>query len=167
MYAPEKRVSLIPSWVWRAVQRSGLPAESLHDWNAMKSRLSQEDLASLVSIMDQQNRILGTLYATDLAIEPYEYLREELFDAVRLNMPSFLTRLFDAPPEGDIPYEIKDLVTEYWTVIIYPGHFSPNLSKTNTFNLCRELCIKEYNRSDFESAAKKDFFNTYLYGLTV
>lgn len=163
--AYEKRLFFVPSWVWKVIQRNKLSREDFMNYNKIKEYLTDEDLACLWLINDRQNIFIGSAemnFSWAYTSNVDEAKMEHILEISKAYEEEFATRLFSENDVGDKPFEIIDIDTDTFVIVIYPGHFGLSTANQNRFNLARELLKIEYNRNNFTTCAKKSYFSPYL-----
>lgn len=166
--AYSKNLFFVPSWVWRVIKRYNLSIQDFTDYRKMEQYLTNEDLASLFLINDNIETYIG---ATNFNyFWEYSHLENDKFEDVnslaQRYKEEFMTRLYSTNVElSPKAFEIFDLSTNLYVVVIYPRHFSASSGANNRYELTRELLKLEYNRNDFTSCANLPYFGTYLHTL--
>jgi hypothetical protein len=171
----EKNVFLIPYWIVNTIERNHYTLDTVLNLEKLTDITSAEDLA-LTSLLNEDNsKVFGVnIYSPSLyqnwykdgkvwekfntQIKPLEQLLHNEIDNRLFNEASLNSNYQE-------PFEIKDIDSKTFLVIIYPGYFGGTKFKEYQNKLGKELLKLFYVYEGYDCMTKRQIFEHYLNNL--
>lgn len=168
----EKNVFLVPYWIVNTVERNSLTLNTILDLEKLTSITSAEDLALTSLLNEHSEKIFGvSSYSPSLYSNWYKdqvswnKFSTQIKPLEQIVFNDLEVRLFNESARNDrypLPFEIKDVDSNTFLVIIYPGFFGGPDYKQHQFNIIKELLKLFYVYEGYDDMARRQIFEYYI-----
>lgn len=167
-----KRPIFIPYWIKLVLERNSLPLTTVMELVQLKKVTSTEDLVltqllnkELITVTGIVNCLESVLYSYWLNDNESALLYEQLTALQVLHADGLESRLYNEntlDPRYDKPYEILDISSEVFLVVIYPGYFGGPQAKEHQKSLVSDYLKQWYGYNNYDTIARSQFFEQYI-----
>ena len=166
-----KKPLFIPYWIKQLLVRNQLPLTASMDLPALRKVASIEDLVLTLCMNLNTVPILGymssesCLFSSWLKDTESEKLYHQLYDLKELHEQGLEARLYNQAnfnQQHAQPYEIIDISSDVFLIVIYPGFFGSSKGPEYQQQLVRDYLNQWYGYNNYDTVAQSQFFEQYL-----
>lgn len=167
-----KRPLFVPHWIKTIMERHQLPLTKVTDLVALRQVTSLEDLILTYRLNSNLVPVLGYVSGESCILSHWLDGRDEsmviynqLLDLLCLHEDGLEARLYNEAarePRFKNPYEIIDISSDVFLVVIYPGFFGGALACDYQKALVTDYLKQWYGYNNYDTIAQSQFFEQYL-----
>lgn len=161
----------VPSWVVDTINRQSGKLSDILDLNTLSEHLSGEDVACIAALNKNSMRYFGfqnedAIYSAWISGKESDTYHNHVEPMLAMVSRTLEARLIDDDTlSGVEPFEIKDISSDCFLVIVNPGHFGPSNSAVSKGLLVRELLKLFYAYDGFDAVTNNRLFDVYFESL--
>ncbi|MDD2879745.1 MAG: hypothetical protein PHQ58_04865 [Rhodoferax sp.] len=166
-----KKPLFIPYWIKQLLIRNQLPLTAAMDLSALRKVASIEDLVLTLCMNLNTTPILGymssesCLFTHWLKDTDSERIYNQLYQLKELHESGLEARLYNqvnAHPQLSLPYEILDVSSDVFLIVINPGFFGSPKGAEYQRQLVSDYLKQWYGYNNYDTIAQSQFFEQYL-----
>lgn len=168
-----KEVFIVPYWIKNLLDRHRLPLVTALDLSKLKEIASTEDLVLTYLLNENNAALFGSKAAFNAQYFFWGHPKHtdalaSLLSLTSLHLSGLQERLFDESNlDAAYPtaFEIHDVSTEAFIIVINPGHFGGSQAVVNQRHLVRAYLKQWYGYSSYQEMAQSPLFEQYVNSL--